>query len=59
MGHGRFLPDKVHVIECARCGEPKRPHRICTAHKEICAMREEDWVAKKAEMKASGESIFK
>jgi ribosomal protein L32 len=50
MKHERYYPDKVHTVECDRCGEPKRPHRMCTAHKDICAMRDEDWLVKKAQM---------
>jgi ribosomal protein L32 len=57
MKHERYYPDKVAVKTCARCGEPKRPHRMCTKHKEVCVMREEDWLAKKADMVAKGETL--
>lgn len=39
----RYIPDRVEWIRCNRCGEPKRPHRICTDYKEICAMRPEEY----------------
>jgi ribosomal protein L32 len=35
---------------CERCGEAKRPHRICTDNVEICAMRDEDWQVYKKSM---------
>ena len=57
MKHERYFPDRVHYIDCPRCGGPKRPHRICTKFKEICAMREEDWIVKKKEMDARGEKL--
>ena len=56
MKHKRYFPKTVAYHVCARCGEEKRPHRICMAHKEICAMREEDWLVKKAQMKESEET---
>ena len=39
----QHIPDRIDWVVCTRCGEPKRPHRICTAHMDICAMREEDY----------------
>ena len=39
----QHIPDRIDWVVCNRCGEPKRPHRICTAHMDICAMREEDY----------------
>ena len=48
MKHTRYFPKKVNWFTCPRCGEPKRPHRICTTYKEICAMRERDWRALKS-----------
>eukprot|EP01041_Mallomonas_annulata_P005364 gene5364-10723_t len=43
MKHLRYIPNRVVWGTCTRCGEPKRPHRICSTNLEICAMREEDW----------------
>mmetsp|Transcript_27815 Transcript_27815/g.28062 ORF Transcript_27815/g.28062 Transcript_27815/m.28062 type:complete len:144 (-) Transcript_27815:9-440(-) len=43
--HLQHVPDKVLWTECKRCGQPKRPHRICTTNKEICALRESEWNA--------------
>ena len=43
MGQRRYVPDPVRWGTCDKCGEPKRPHRICTTNVEICAMRKEDW----------------
>ena len=39
--HKRYFPDRVAWVSCKRCGEPKQPHRFCTTHIDICAMREE------------------
>jgi ribosomal protein L32 len=47
MKHGRYNPERVDWLLCERCGESKRPHRICTQHIDICAMREEDWEVEK------------
>jgi ribosomal protein L32 len=56
--HLKYIPDKVAWVKCARCGEAKQPHRICTTNLEICALREEeymlvkaDYVVKKPEMR--------
>lgn len=43
MKHFKYFPDKVPWYRCGRCGEPKRPHRICTEHLDICAMREDEY----------------
>jgi ribosomal protein L32 len=56
MGHKRYIPEAVHWYVCQRCGEPRRPHRICTQHMDICAMREEDWLAKKKDDEAKSVS---
>lgn len=45
--HQKYLLDKVGWSECARCGQPKLPHRICRKNLDICAMREEDWKVEK------------
>ncbi|KAJ1432820.1 hypothetical protein B484DRAFT_447546 [Ochromonadaceae sp. CCMP2298] len=48
--HGRYFPKRVDWSTCERCGEAKRPHRICTDNVEICAMRDEDWQGYKKSM---------
>ena len=48
MKHLQHVPDKIGWLQCKKCGEPKRPHRICTKHIEICAMRDDEYEAKKA-----------
>ena len=55
MKHLQHVPDKVQWYTCTRCGEPKRPHRICTKHLDICALRDEDWDAIKSK-KATAEA---
>ena len=44
----QHIPDRVEWSVCVKCGEPRRPHRICTAHMDICAMRDDEWKAHKA-----------
>ena len=39
----KYVPDPVAWHMCEKCGEPKRPHRICTKHIDVCALRKEDW----------------
>lgn len=51
--HMRFIPDPVPWAKCDRCGEPKRPHRICSDHADICAMRPEEYEAHKQKEKNS------
>jgi len=48
MKHLQHVPDKIGWLQCKKCGEPKRPHRICTKHIDICAMRDDEYEAKKA-----------
>jgi large subunit ribosomal protein L32 len=43
MKHLQHVPEPVNWYKCDRCGEPKRPHRICTANFDICALSEEDY----------------
>jgi large subunit ribosomal protein L32 len=43
MKHLQHVPDKIGWLQCKKCGEPKRPHRICTKHIDICAMRDDEY----------------
>lgn len=43
MKHAQHIPEKINWYVCKKCGEPKRPHRICTTHLDICAMRDNEW----------------
>ena len=52
MKHKRYIPNKVPWYTCNKCGEPKRPHRICSTNKEICALRSDEW-----EVKLSGGGV--
>ena len=47
MKHGKYIPDRIEWKTCERCGEAKRPHRICTKHIDICALRDEEWQVEK------------
>ena len=40
----QHIPKPVGWSRCDRCGEAKRPHRICTKHADICAMRDEEYI---------------
>ncbi len=51
--HMRFFPDPVPWAKCDRCGEPKRPHRICSEHSDICGMRPDEYEAHKQKEKNS------
>jgi large subunit ribosomal protein L32 len=39
----QHIPEPIAWYKCNRCGEPKRHHRICTKHADICAMRDEEY----------------
>ena len=54
MKHKQHIPDRIEWAPCLRCGEPKRPHRICTAHIDICAMRDEEY---EAHLKKKGSEV--
>ena len=56
MKHLQHVPEPVSWYKCLRCGEPKRPHRICTAHMEICALSDEDYEAHKQKSGQSSSS---
>jgi hypothetical protein len=56
MKHGKFVPDRIEWMTCEKCGEPKRPHRICTDHMEVCALTPEQWEAEKKKRAAGGDS---
>ncbi len=43
MKHKQHIPDAIGWSRCVKCGEPKRPHRICTSNIEVCAMRPEEY----------------
>lgn len=43
MKHLQHVPEPVNWYKCNRCGEPKRTHRICTTHMDICALSDEDY----------------
>ena len=40
---GRYVPPKIGWYTCKKCGEPKRPHRICSKNVNICAIKDKDW----------------
>lgn len=54
MKHGKFVPDRIEWMTCEKCGEPKRPHRICTDHIEVCALTPEQWEEKKKRVGGAG-----
>jgi ribosomal protein L32 len=56
MKHLQHVPEPVSWYKCLRCGEPKRPHRICTAHMEICALSDEDYETHKQKSGRSSSS---
>lgn len=48
----QHIPDKIEWASCERCGQPKRPHRICKKNMEFCAMRDDEY-AEYAKKKAA------
>lgn len=40
----QHIPKPIGWSRCERCGEAKRPHRICTKHADICAMRDAEYI---------------
>lgn len=55
MKHLQHVPDPVNWYKCTRCGEAKRPHRICTTHMDVCALSDEDY-AKRVNSAGEGNS---
>eukprot|EP01040_Poterioochromonas_malhamensis_P003083 gene3083-3278_t len=51
--HFRYFPDPIAWSRCDRCGEPKRPHRICHNNADICFMRPEEYQQHLAKVKSS------
>lgn len=47
MRHAQHIPKKVNWYVCERCGESRKPHRVCLKNTEICALREDEWQARK------------
>jgi ribosomal protein L32 len=39
----QHIPSIVEWARCEKCGEPKRPHRICSKNVEVCAMRPDEY----------------
>jgi large subunit ribosomal protein L32 len=43
--HKQHIPEAIGWSRCIKCGEPKRPHRICTKNIEVCAMKPAEYEA--------------
>lgn len=52
----QHIPDRIEWVQCDRCGESKRPHRICTKHIDICAMRDDEYALHKERTASNKES---
>jgi ribosomal protein L32 len=52
MRHGQHIPKKVHWYTCERCGESRKPHRVCVKNSDICALREDEWQLRKKDATA-------
>ena len=37
---GRYVAQKVGWYVCKKCGEPKRPHRICSKNFSVCSIKD-------------------
>jgi ribosomal protein L32 len=43
MAWKQHHPKVVEWTRCEKCGEPKRPHRMCSKNADVCAMRPEEY----------------
>lgn len=49
MKHLQHHPDPVEWYQCEKCGQPKKPHRFCSTHIDICALKPADYAKVKAD----------